>query len=127
MCSGIAEDTFDISDNFANLIAEYIVQDYFAADCNSVDTAWFIKVIKSNLQSNGGDTCDYKHEVVKEANFHKGHFLEWVWLTLKASVYSELVICPIVNFEERKKDPFLYNVELTNIIYYIETIKMLHL
>ena len=40
-------------------VAEYILPDPFvavAADRNSVDSVCFIKVIKSNLQSIGGDT-----------------------------------------------------------------------
>ena len=59
--SGITEDTSDISDNIANLVAEYIVPDSFVAvfaDHNSVHTACFIKVIESNLQNIGGDTDD---------------------------------------------------------------------
>lgn len=68
-----------IKDDFANLVAKYIVPDSFvaiAAERNSVDTGWFITVVECTLQSNGGDTYDWGHEMVAEANFNKGHFLQ---------------------------------------------------
>lgn len=59
---------------FLLLVAQYILPDSFvaiAADHNSGDTAWFVRLIENNLQSNGGDTNDYGHEIIKDANFHK--------------------------------------------------------
>ena len=52
-----------IKDHFANLVAKYIVPDSFvgiAAERNSVDTGWFITVVECTLQSNGGDTYDWR-------------------------------------------------------------------
>ena len=51
---------------------------------------WFIKVIESNLQSNGGDTDDYGHAIVKGANFHEEYSLERVSHTSKAEIYKIL-------------------------------------
>ena len=59
---------------FLLLVAQYILPDSFvaiAADHNSGGTAWFVRLIENNLQSNGGDTNDYGHEIIKDANFHK--------------------------------------------------------
>ena len=51
---------------------------FTAPNANSIDIAWFWKMIENNLQSNVGNTDDYGHAIVKNINFHKRYFFERV-------------------------------------------------
>ena len=58
----------------SNLLTEYITPDSnvaVAADSNSIETVWFIKVIENECVSNGEDQDDYDHIIIENAMFHK--------------------------------------------------------
>ena len=133
-------DICDVSESSDKSILEYIVpQTYVAVAANksSIDTAWFIKVIENDLMSNGDDTDDYGHTIIKDSKYNMGHFLERFTNTRKGELYklsnkrtffySESVIYPFVDVKEEKKGLFISNNELTNIIRHIEENNFSHI
>ena len=80
-----------------------------AADDNSLDPIWFIKVLETDCCGNGKDGDDYGNIIPVDVNFIKGHFKEksvfsnFKYQTYKYSrkvtfFYKESVIYPYINF-----------------------------
>ena len=133
-------DVCDVSESSDKSLLEYIVPQTYvavAADKSSIDTAWFIKMVKNDLTSNGDDTDDYGHTIIKRTKYNKGHFLERFTSTTKGELYklskkktfffSESVIYPFVDVKEEKRGLVIYNDELTNIIHHIEENNFSHI
>ena len=123
----------------SNLLTEYITPDSIvtvAADSNSIETVWFIKVIENECVSNGEDQDDYGHIIIENAMFHRGNFLERISHSLNSQTfkvskkvtyfYTESVIYPFVNFKE-EKGFVLHNNEWSDIIHFIEQNNFCHL
>ena len=81
-----------------------------AADDNSLDPMWFIKVLEVDCCGNGKDGDDYGNIILVGVNFIKGHFMERsVFLNSKYQAYKlsrkvtffykESVVYLNVNFE----------------------------
>ena len=47
-----------------------------AADSNSIDTVWFIKIAESNCVEDGVLWNEYGHKIAAGVNFLKDYFLE---------------------------------------------------
>ena len=85
-----------------------------AADDNSLDPMWLIKVLEVECCGNGKDDDDCGNIIPVGVNFIKGHFMEksvfsnskyqTYKLSRKVAIfYKESVVYPYVNFEQNKK------------------------
>ena len=121
----------EIDDEIQN--ADFISPDSVVAilaDAGSMDTVWFIKVIKNECISNGKDTDDYGHSIIAGARYITGNFPERTsYLTAQqvfrlskkvTFFYKESVVYPFVNIIENKKGFVLKNKDSTDIIHFIE-------
>ena len=72
---GSCELPHDTTTDESNLLTEYITPGSIvtvAADSNSIETVWFIKVIENECVSNGEDQDDYGQVIIENAMFHFG-------------------------------------------------------
>ena len=102
-----------------------------AADDNSLDPMWFIKVLKVECCGNGKYGDDYGNIIPVGVNFIKGHFMEKSvfsnskYQTYKLSrkvtlFYKESVVYPYVNSEQNKKGFILKMDEYAEILNFVE-------
>ena len=81
----------DTTTDESNLLTENITPDSIvavAADSNSIETVWFIKVIENECVSNGEDQDEYGHIIIENAMFHKGNFLERISHSLNSQMFK---------------------------------------
>ena len=60
-------------------VADFLVPRSFAAtaaDSNSIDIVWFIKIVESNCVEDGVLCNEYGHKIAAGVNFLKDYFLE---------------------------------------------------
>ena len=85
-----------------------------AADINSIDTVWFIKVIENGCISTGQDGDDYGHFIMDGVKYNKGCFLQRVDTLKNTEIYklskkvihfySESVVYPFVDLVLHKNE-----------------------
>ena len=102
-----------------------------AADDNSLDSMWFIKVLEVECCGNGKYGDDYGNIIPVGVDFIKGHFMEKSvfsnskYQTYKLSrkvtlFYKESVVYPYVNSEQNKKGFILKMDEYAEILNFVE-------
>lgn len=119
--------------NYESSVDDFILPNTIcaiAADNNSSDTVWFIRIIKEDVAVS--EIMDDFGHVANGMKFFRGNYLEQnkpvkdgVLYHLNSKretfIYRESVVYPFVQFETRKNFFFLHNNELLEIINFVES------
>jgi len=108
-----------------------------AAEQNSADLLWFVKIEQVREPQTSLCTDDYGHSIAPGYGFVEGHFLEKSESTSKGHIFKqqkkktfffpESVVYPFVQFEPQKKGLFFSNVEYGEILNFIEAHGLSHI
>ena len=108
-----------------------------AADRNSLETFWFVKIFDNNCIANGNEVDDYGNIIADGSKYIKGQFLEFLHenknkknykLSNKVTYfYKESILYPFVNMNENKNSFELSYSDFADIIYFVESNGFCHI